>query len=245
MLRLMKYELRKTLAIKIILAAVALIAEAAFLAGYFTRNETLYTLTALLLFMTASSGITLIGIWSIVTLHRDMNTRQSYMLFMTPNSCYRILGAKLLECGLSILLAGAFFFLLGFLDVSLIMKLFNESIWEMLGDMLRAVNERLTINPANVLAVLFWLLSSWLCTVVMACLADVLATSLLYGKKWNWLVSFALFIALNIGVSWITLRVPATMSVVAQFAIQGVIDMAIAAGMYYICARLMEEYLSV
>ena len=99
MLRLMKYELRKTLAIKIILAAVALIAEAAFLAGYFTRNETLYTLTALLLFMTASSGITLIGIWSIVTLHRDMNTRQSYMLFMTPNSCYRILGAKLLECG--------------------------------------------------------------------------------------------------------------------------------------------------
>ena len=245
MLKLIKYELRKTWFTKVILLVIAALAEIAFLVGLYGNRENTLVVSIVLLTILAVGGVMVIGLESVITLHRDMNTKQSYMLFMTPNSCYRILGAKLIECGISILLAGAFFFLLGFLDVSLIMKLFNESIWEMLADMLRAVNERLTINPANVLAVLFWLLSSWLCTVVMACLADVLATSLLYGKKWNWLVSFALFIALNIGVSWITLRVPATMSVVAQFAIQGVIDMAIAAGMYYICARLMEEYLSV
>ncbi len=245
MLRLMKYELRKTLNVKLVLAAVTLIAEVAFLIGYFTRNETLYSLTALLLFMIASTGISVIGLWSLIVLHRDMNTRQGYMLFMTPNSCYKILGAKILECGLSILLAGAFFFLLGFLDVTLVMRLYDENIWQFLAEMLQTLNERLTITPANVLAVLFWLLSSWLCSVITAFLADILATSLLYGKKWNWLVAFALFILLNIGINWVILRVPATMSVVAQFAIQGVIGLAFSALMGYISATVMEKYLSV
>ena len=58
-----------------------------------------------LLTMLAMGGIMVIGLASVVTLHRDVSTKQSYMLFMTPNSSYSILGAKMLENGLSILLA--------------------------------------------------------------------------------------------------------------------------------------------
>ena len=39
---------------------------------------------------------------SVNVLHRDLNTKQSYMLFLTPKSSYQILGAKILENGISI-----------------------------------------------------------------------------------------------------------------------------------------------
>ena len=62
------------------------------------------------LLMLAVCGVAVMGLESVFVLHRDMNTKQSYMLFMPPNSCYKILGAKVLECGAAILIAGAFFF---------------------------------------------------------------------------------------------------------------------------------------
>ncbi len=53
-------------------------------------------------------GVIYIGIESVNVLHRDLNTKQSYMLFLTPKSSYQILGAKILENGISIIMAGAF-----------------------------------------------------------------------------------------------------------------------------------------
>ena len=120
MLKLMKYELRKTWSTKAVLLAVTAIVEIAYLIGLYADKEGTMSVSVLLLILLAFGGVMVIGLESILTLHRDMNTRQSYMLFMTPNSCYKILGAKILECGVSILLTGAFFFALGVLDITLL-----------------------------------------------------------------------------------------------------------------------------
>ncbi len=245
MLRLLKYELRKTLAAKLILLAVTFVAEAVFLYGFWGGKEKPLVAGAVLLFLIAVSGITLMGILNLVTLHRDMNTKQGYMLFMTPNSCYKILGAKVIECGISVMLAGAFYFGLGALDFSLLLggnDTFHE-IWNLMYDLLRAF--RIELSASNVAAVVFCLLSSWLCTVTTAHLADVISSSLLNGKKWNLLVTFALFLALNYGISKIAGLVPSGLGVVAVYVWQGVIMLGLAGIMYVITARLMEKYLSV
>ena len=75
---------------------------------------------ASLLALLAFAGMMIIGIQSIVVLHSDMNTRQGYMLFMTPHSTYAMLGAKVLEITLSLMLTGLFFFGLGVLDVTML-----------------------------------------------------------------------------------------------------------------------------
>ncbi len=108
MLKLMKYEFRKTWITKLILLGVTAVAEIAFLIGLYMEKETTLGLSVMLLVLLAFGGILMIGLYSVMTLHRDMNTKQSYMLFMTPSSSYSILGAKVLECGLSILIGGAF-----------------------------------------------------------------------------------------------------------------------------------------
>ena len=128
---LLKYEIRKTWATKLILLGITAVEELAFLVGlYLMGREVDNYVTAVsisLLVVTAIAGVILIGVQSVLTLHRDMNTKQGYMLYMTPRNSYQIMGAKFLENGLSLFLAGAFYFLLGFLlplDILLFLDLF-------------------------------------------------------------------------------------------------------------------------
>ena len=110
MKHLMKYEFRKTLIAKLIILGTTAVLEILFLLGLYTKHDSLAGYSTIMLTMLAFGGVLFIGLQSVMTLHRDMNTKQSYMLFMTPNSSYKILGAKVLENGLSILMACAFFF---------------------------------------------------------------------------------------------------------------------------------------
>ena len=246
MLRLLKYELRKTLAAKLILLAITVIAEAVFLIGFWRDKENTVAIGAVLLFFIAITGITLMGILSLITLHKDMNTKQGYMLFMTPNSCYKILGAKVLECGLSLLTAGAFYFALGILDFSVLLsKGSNQQIWDTINQLIRSINDQIVLDAPHVSALVFSMLACWLCTVTTAYLSDVICSSLLYGKKGSLLITFVLFIALNYGLSKLLTLVPSSIGIIPVLVWQGVIALVLAGIMYVVTARLMEKYLSV
>ena len=246
MLRLLKYELRKTLFSKLIILGVTVIAQAIFLVGLWGDRENPLVIGAALLFFIAVTGIALMGILSLATLHKDMNTKQGYMLFMTPNSCYRILGAKVIECGLSLLIAGAFFFALGLLDFSLILgKDANRQIWDMFTQVMRSINEKIVLDAPHISALVFSMLASWLCTVTTAYLSDVVSSSLLNGKKGNWVITFLLFLALNYGISKLLTLVPESLGIITVLLLQGAIALVLAGVMYVVTARLMEKYLSV
>ena len=246
MLRLLKYELRKTQFSKLILLGITLVAQAVFLAGLWGKKEDTLAIGAFLLFAIAIVGIALMGILSVVTLHRDMNTKQGYMLFMTPNSCYRILGAKVIECALSLLLAGAFFFGLGYLDFSLILgEGTNKQLWDMFNQMVRTINQHIVLDAPHISALIFEIIATWLCTITTAYLADVIPSSLLNGKKGGLLITFLIFLLLNYGISKLLQLVPSTIGVIPVLLWQGVIALVLAGIMYVITARLMEKYLSV
>ena len=246
MLRLLKYELRKTLLAKLILLGITLFAEAVFLIGLWGKKDNTLALGAALLFFIAIIGIGMMGLLSLVTLHKDMNTRQGYMLFMTPNSCYRILGAKVLECGISILLAGAFFFALGWLDFSLLLgQGANKEIWNMFTEMVKAINDKIVLDAAHISALVFSMLASWLCTITTAYLADVISSALLNGKKGNLVATFILFLVLNYAISKLLTLIPSSIGMVPCLVWQGVAALVLAGVMYVVTARLMEKYLSV
>ena len=83
MLNLLKYEFRKTLGVKAIILALTAVLEIVFLIGLYGEFDTPLGIGAGLLFTTASVGVIVIGIYSIILLRNDLNTKQSYMLFMT------------------------------------------------------------------------------------------------------------------------------------------------------------------
>ena len=251
--KLFKYEFRKTWAMKLIILGLAAIAEIAFLAGVFLRNSAgntdgLIATTAVILAFLAMGGVMLIGIQSVMTLHRDMNTKQGYMLYMTPKTSYQILGAKMAENGLSLALAGAFFFLLGFLDVTLLLSKLGqlEVLWKNFQEFVRMLNAEIELNTQGVLCLVVEMLSSWLATVSIAYLADIISSALLNGKKFNGLVAFLFFILLTVVLNWIQhLIVPKGMAVTSMLLVQAVIALIYSAVMYVISAVVMDRYLSV
>ena len=246
MLRLLKYELRKTLFPKLILLGITALAEALFLYGFWSKRDNPLAVGAALLFFIAISGIALMGLLSLISLHRDMNTKQGYMLFMTPNSCYKILGAKVIECSLSLLVAGAFFLALGILDFSLLLgEETNKQILDMVNQFIQAINSEIRLDAPHISALVFSMIACWICTVTIACLSDIVCTALLYGKKGNLIITFILFILLNYGISQVLQLVPSSIGIIPALIWQGVIALALAGVLYVISARLMEKYLSV
>ncbi len=251
MFKLMKYEFRKTWITKLILLGISAVLEVMYLIGLYGDKEDLLTIAILLLVITAVGGVLVIGLESVLTLHRDMNTKQSYMLFMTPNSSYKILGAKVLECGLSILVTGAFFFALGALDITLLFAKSGElsQIWDLIQDILESFTisgHALVFDMETMAAVVFNLLTAWILAVTTAYLADVVSSALLNGKKFNGLLSFALFLLLTWFTDWtarkITSGITDSIPMMVSF---GLINLAFAAVMYVVTAQIMDRKLSV
>jgi len=240
MLRLLKYEFRKTLFPKLVLLALLVIFEGVFLYGYWTDNNATVTLGLSLFLFTFLCGLLAIGIISLVTLHKDMNTRQGYMLFMTPNSTYRILGAKVAENGLSMLGIGAVGLGICLLNFSLI-----KQELEFITSFLKNFGIGLTPTFPHLSALLVYIICSILCSVTTAYLADVICSSLLNGQKGSMVITFVLFALLNFGIQKIMGLVPASLDIVVMFLLQGAIALALAVVMYIITARLMDRYLSV
>ena len=252
MKNLFKYEFRKTLLTKLIILGITIVAQAVYLFGIWSKDrETTVVVGMLLLFFTAMFGIVFIGLQSVLTLHRDMNTKQSYMLFMTPHSCYSILGAKTLECCLSILLTGVCFFALGALDVSLLFAREGKlvDLWDFIHDLLANITingHSLEIDPATLAAVVFVLLAAWILTIITAFLAVTISAALLNGRRFSGVISFVLFLALSLGCSLltnlVTRPIPGNITVMM---VHGLLSLVFAAVMYFVTAKIMEDKLSV
>ena len=240
MLRLLKYEMRKTLFPKLVLIAMLAIIEGIFLYGYKANKQDTAALGMGLFIFVLSCGFLMIGILSLVTLHKDMNTRQGYMLFMTPNSTYRILGAKVAECGLTLLAFGG----IGLAVCALNFSLFEQEI-KLLAAILENFSPNLVPSFPNLAALLFYILCNILCSVTAAYLADVISSALLNGKKGNLIITFIFFIMLNYVIQKILELVPSTLTAVTLLLLQGGIVLVLAVTMYFITARLMDRYLSV
>lgn len=199
MKNLFKYEFRKTLVTKLVILGITAAAQLIFLYGLWQDSDNTVGAGVLLLTFTALFGILFIGLQSVLTLHKDMNTKQSYMLFMTPNSCYKILGAKMLENLLSMLIGGAFFFGLGSLDIALLLKHYDviDQFTDAFQEIFSYFGYEFDLSAGYMASITFGMLSSWFATVTTAFLADVISSSLLNGRKLNLLVSFIIFLVLS------------------------------------------------
>ena len=222
MLKLMKYELRKTWFTKVILLAVTAAVEAFYLYGLYGEKEDMAAGGAFILLLLAFGGILVIGLESVITLHRDMNTKH-----------------------------GAFFFALGALDLSLLFAKQGELsvLWDQIREFISnfSVNGRpITIDLPTMATMVFSLLSGWIALITSAYLADVISAALLNGKKMNGVISFVLFLVINWGITRLIVLLTAsiTENIPAMLA-GGGLDLLFAAVMYYVTALIMDKYLSV
>ncbi len=248
MAKLMKYEFRKTLMVKMVILGLTALLEIVYLIGLWCKQEDMLGIGVALLPLTAFGSIMVTGLASVVILHRDMNTKQGYMLFMTPNSCYRILGAKVLENGLSILLTGACFFALGALDITLLVAKQGQlqELLDAIRSFITSIDTRLALDFPMLASFTVNMLLNWFSVVTACYLGVAISAALLNGKKLNGLISFLIIVLLSSLVSW--LQRLATGTIVdfkTTFLVDAAVAFACAVVMYFATAQIMEHKLSV
>lgn len=246
MLKLMKYEFRKTAFFKFVLLLITAIIEVVYLLGVFLEKDNLLAIGIFFLSLCAIIGIFCVGIQSVLTLHRDLNTKQSYMLFLTPKSSYEILGAKILENGISILAAGAFFAVLAAIDITVATVYIGgmQELYDLVSSFLE-VNWSVVLSPAQAAFFFFSILASWMVYIVNADLAVILSSSVLAGKRGSGVVAFILFLVLSTLLGMVLNRIPTLKSAELTFVLYIVITLAVAAVLYLISGWFMEKKLSV
>jgi len=247
MLKLFKYELRKSSLSKLIILGLTLLVEAFFIYSIIKVDAGKAAIAVVLLMLCGVIGIAFAGILSVTTLHRDMNTKQSYMLFMTPNSKYAILGAKALEAVLSILVSFLFFSALAYIDVRLILDKFGnvKELVDTAKYFTSCIDPNLDLNVASIAGFAIYMVSLWIEIIMTAFFADVIVTSILKGKKFGMLLTAVLFIALNSCFSQVTSLVPTMDSFLVHQVVSAIIYLVISAGLCYGTATIMEKKLSV
>lgn len=239
-------ELRKTAFSKLVLLVITAVAEIAFLIGVFWKKDNILAMGIIFLVMCTIFGVIYIGIESVNVLHRDLNTKQSYMLFLTPKSSYQILGAKILENGISIIMAGAFFASLAAIDMT-VATLYIGGLKEMINlvSSFMKVNWSVTFTPAEAAFYFFGLLASWIVFIVNADLSVILSASVLAGKKGSGIAGFLIFLVISSVIGKLLDLIPVLKSMELTFVLYIAASFAIAAVLYVISGWIMEKKLSV
>lgn len=103
MTKLIKYEFQKQMFSKIVIMVSLAVLIALFTYGVIRDDEQMSMVILAVTSVFMMLAITYVGIEGAVVYSKDLRTKQSYMLFMVPQSSWSILGAKVIASVLQIL----------------------------------------------------------------------------------------------------------------------------------------------
>lgn len=205
MLTIMKYEIIRQRLSKYLMLGLLGALEVFFLIFLWLDKSEALGYTIIGLTFLAIFSFMYVSLESIINYNQDLSRKSGYMLFMTPNSVYEILGAKILNSICTIVATAFLFGITAFADIMLIavryddLKAFWDQIQSFLKEFVQLDISAGAIISAIVLAVIFWI-----STIAIAFLAITLTYTFLHGAPAKVLISFVLFIILNLAHSWVS-----------------------------------------
>ena len=215
MLKLMKYEFRKNRGLLLVFAIGLVGLELFYLYGLFLAGENAEEKTALgasLLFFYTIVCFFTVFLLTVLNYSRELGTKSSYLIFMTPNSSYAIILSKLVYSLILGLCTAALLLILGVIDFNLLHTKFPdlETFRELLAVFLENANVPVHEIWLNVIAGIISFLAAFFASVSVCYLAITLGATFLYnfGPKLKGFLCFLLVLAMLIGSSKISSLLP-------------------------------------
>ena len=216
MLKLMKYEFRKTRTTLLIMLAALVALEAGFLVGNSADNDRLTGVCLGVLTALVFAVYIYILISGIVSYARELNDKTGYMTFMVPVSPMGVVASKLLFTILAALVATALFGAAVYYDYATIFGRLDlgEDAYNQLSFAFQMFTGGMGagVSLTRVILTLGFEAGTVLIEIILvmctAFLAVTLSATLLQNKKGflRWAASIVLFFALN----WVTGKVSGT-----------------------------------
>ncbi|MBE5959799.1 MAG: hypothetical protein E7256_00190 [Lachnospiraceae bacterium] len=205
MFKLMKYEFRKQFLSKIVILAIVAVLELMFIYGVIAKNTDTIA-SAVGIFMALAVIATMyVSFECAFTYSRDLKTKQSYMLFLTPNSAYGVVGAKVLATIVQVFLTGAVF-----AGVIIANILFMAARYHGVKEVIEVVQQffreavHLDIQMDLIVSTLVYLMVYWILLIIIAMFAITLTYTFLANTRLKELVSIVLFFVILWGVDKIS-----------------------------------------
>lgn len=247
MLKLMKYELRKQWFSKLFILIVVGIIEIGFLFGIAKDDSNSAGVAMGLMVFVAFVAIMFVSFECIMTYSKDLKTKQSYMLFLTPNSTYKIVGAKVVTSVAQIGITAAFMIAVVSMNIFIVMLRYQniEEMMKMLQEMIKEVMGW-DVDYGLILIALVAFLLEWISKVIMGILAITLSATFLSNTKGKGIVSLILFFVLNYVVSKVGhLIMPNSMVLFDQLMIDAIFMGFVIAIFYFATAWMLDKKVSV
>ena len=208
MLKLVKYEFRKSLTSLMTLLGLTAGLEAYFLTALFLDKENHLLIAMLLMMLCAYAVAVYVFVRGVTSYSGELKSRSAYLIFMTPNSTRKIMGSKFLYTFVNGLLFTALYGALGLLDLNLGLHRYNEyeAFWGAARNILQAYGVHVDQIILGLLAV-----------IALAYLAITLSHTLLRDRKGRGLVAVLIFFLLNWLVSWVSGLFPSALDLLVVY----------------------------
>lgn len=210
MFKLTKYEFRKNITVPTVLLIVIGLLEVVMLVGLAMGSELYTVLGYSVQMLVMFFSFFMILILSIISYSKELRSKSSYMTFMAPVSAYQVIGSKLLSTFIIAALAGILFFVLLPLNSAAIASTLDEvgNFMDIMKELIEFFGYNLKKIIINGAMILFELMISFYFVVVLAYFAISLSSTVFQNKKFKWVVSSIIFIALYALISYISLKLP-------------------------------------
>lgn len=208
--KLIKYEFRKDSGTYLSLFGLLVVTEIYFLVSFVLRNSAHMVLALVLAEIGGACGILALMINGAVSYSKEINSKYSYMTFMTPNSTYKIVGAKYLSL-LIVTVSGTLLFSLFLgLNIKLVTDRYSEihTITSELDRLGSAFGFDTGSYIASFLATLVTMMISFFFSVSCAYVAITLSTTILANRRGKGFLSVVFFFVIIILTSFISGKIP-------------------------------------
>lgn len=204
MLKLMKYEFRKQAFSKGVILGLVGLTELYFAISVLLGKQNHTTASMSILAVLTVAILFFVAYEAIITFSKDLKEKCSYMLFLTPHSSYAIVGAKVLSAGLQVLLVGIVLFAIIAGDLTIIFAKYSDIA--RIKDIIQEVMKEflsLDVNGLDIFYVVVNTLFNWISVITLAFFSISLSATFLANKKYKGIVSFVIFIAINVLFTYI------------------------------------------
>lgn len=254
MLKMIKYEYRKSLtSLLCMLGGYAMIELYLLISAYVLEDEVHFASAITLLLIAAYISYFLVMIFGVTSYSKELKHKSGYLLFMTPVSSYKILGAKLLTNlinGVIMVAVIAVLFITGFrigedkFSIGNVLKFVEELYNEMGGSWSEVI--------AKILVFIFLFLLVTYMTVVVAYFAISISATILQNKKGKGAIGVLLFFVIIVLVYAVGYQLPTLDFDVSSAFAKDVLDdlpiilwfLAVAVAAYIGSATLLEKKIS-
>ena len=210
MLKLMKYEFKRSVTTLVILYAAIAGLEGFSLYSMFSKNDVGTVISFSLLILGGFAIMIFIFVIAIQSYSRELSSKYSYMIFMTPNTTYKIIGSKLLTTGLVALVTTTVACLLIVVDFNVFISQFTD-----IQNAKESIEQALAYSGYDLgnlyLSILVYCIVIWIGIFMWICLAYfaiTLSATAFSNIKHRGILTFLIFIALGYGMSRLSSALP-------------------------------------